>query len=137
MNNVKFLTLIFILITVGIIGGYSVLNSVFPKSPPIRLPESEEVIAVHISENQQNSVELETTKIEPLLTEIGKAVPIRTMSVNDYPTVKPYYLISIQCCNNTYYYFIYTENNQTYIEMPYEGIYKADSRIYSIISIKP
>ena len=134
MNNVKFLTLIFILITVGIIGGYSVLNSVFPKSPPIRLPESEEIISVHISENKQNSVELETTKIEPLLTEISKAVSTRTMSVNDYPTVKPYYLITIQCRNSTYYYFIYTENNQTYIEMPYEGIYKADSRIYSIIT---
>ena len=134
MKNVKFLTVVFILITAGIIGGYSVLNSVFPKAPPIRLPESEEVITVQISENQQNAVELEITEIEPLLKEIGKAIPTRTMSVNDYPAVRPYYKIEAECNDITYYYFVYTEDNQTYIEIPYEGIYKADSKIYSIIT---
>ena len=65
---------------------------------------------------------------------LAKAVPTRKMSVNDYPAVRPYYKIEAVCLDITYYYFVYTEDNQTYIEVPYEGIYRADSQIYSIIT---
>lgn len=134
MKNSKFLLLIFILIAVGIVGGCCVLNSVFPKAQPIRLPKTEEVISVQVSDSQQHSVELKNEETELLKSTLAKAVPTRKMSVNDYPAVRPYYKIEAVCLDITYYYFVYTEDNQTYIEVPYEGIYRADSQIYSIIT---
>ena len=137
MKKRRVLMLALVIITVaGCLGGYCLIDSVFPKAPPIRLPEAKEVISVNIAENEQQSHQLSHTEFELLLNEISTAVPTRKMSVNDYPTTRPYYKISVTCRDITYYYFFYTEDNQSYIEMPYEGIYKTDAEIYNLISKK-
>ena len=130
----KIVLVLFLFFGLAAVGGYCVLDYLFPKAAPIICPDESELISISVGTNSDVFSFLDSTEYSEILSNLSAAEPTRTMSVNDYPTVKPYYLISIQCRNSTYYYFIYTENNQTYIEMPYEGIYKADSRIYSIIT---
>jgi hypothetical protein len=56
------------------------------------------------------------------------------MSVNDVPSVRPYYKIEVLTDERMFNYYIYKENNNVYIELPYEGIYVIDSQIINIIS---
>lgn len=56
------------------------------------------------------------------------------MSVNDFPSVRPYYKIEVLTDEKLFNYYIYKENNNVYIELPYEEIYIIDSQIVNVIS---
>lgn len=109
----------------SIIGGYVVLNNIFPKAPPINYPSAEEITTIQLIQNNDVSVMVESENIEELLQNISNAQPTRKMSVNDYPAAKNCYAIEIDTHEKEYRYFIYQEDSQVYIEIPYQGVYQA------------
>ncbi len=122
------------LLSISIIGGgYAVLDNIFPKATIINCPTEDSITSISLIQNNNVSVTIDATDFEEFLQNIRNAQPTRQMTVNDYPTVKTYYTVVVDTSVREYKYFIYTENSQVYIELPYEGIYKANQQVLDFI----
>ena len=126
--------IIIALLGIAVIGGYAILNNIFPKADPIKFPDTESITAITLIQNDGSSVAIETADFGEILKNITNAQPTRTMSVNDYPTAKTYYTIEVDTAARQYRYFLYAENSQVYIELPYEGIYKSNQQFLDFIA---
>lgn len=125
--------IIIALLGVAVIGGYAILNNIFPKADPIKFPDTESITAITLIQKDGSSVAVKTADFGEILKNITNAQPTRTMSVNDYPTAKTYYTIEVDTAARQYRYFLYAENSQVYIELPYEGIYKANQQFLDFV----
>ena len=126
--------IIIALLGIAVIGGYAILNNIFPKADPIKFPDTESIIAITLLQNDGSFVAVETADFGEILKNITNAQPTRTMSVNDYPTAKTYYTIEVDTAARQYRYFLYAENSQVYIELPYEGIYKSNQQFLDFVA---
>ena len=126
--------IIIALLGIAVIGGYAILNNIFPKADPIKFPDTESIAAITLIQNDGSSVAIETADFGEILKNITNAQPTRTMSVNDCPTAKTYYTIEIDTAARQYRYFLYAEKSQVYIELPYEGIYKSNQQFLDFIA---
>ncbi len=122
------------LLGIAVIGGYVVLDNIFPKAKPINCPTEESITTITLVQNNGSSLVVETTDISEILKNITDAIPTRAMSVNDYPTTKTYYTIEVDTSARQYRYLLYIENSQVYIELPYEGIYKSNQQFLDFIA---
>ncbi len=116
-----------------IICGYAVFDNVFPKAGPIKCPTIENITSITLTQNNDVSVTMETADFEEFLQYLSNSQPTRMVTVNDYPTAKPYYYIEVDASERQYWYFVYAENSQVYIEIPYEGIYKANEQFLDFV----
>ena len=126
--------IIIALLGIAVIGGYAILNNIFPKADPIKFPDTESITAITLIQKDGSSVAVETADFGEILKNITNAQPTRTMSVNDYPTAKTYYTIEADTAARQYRYFLYAENSQVYIELPYEGIYKSNQQFLDFVA---
>ena len=126
--------IIIALLGIAVIGGYAILNNIFPKADPIKFPDTESITAITLIQKDGSSVAVENTDFGEILKNITNAQPTRTMSVNDYPTAKTYYTIEVDTAARQYRYFLYAEKSQVYIELPYEGIYKSNQQFLDFIA---
>ena len=125
--------IIIALLGIAVIGGYAIFNNIFPKADPIKFPDTESITAITLIQKDGSSVAVETADFGEILKNITNAQPTRTMSVNDYPTAKTYYTIEVDTAARQYRYFLYAENSQVYVELPYEGIYKANQQFLDFV----
>ena len=126
--------IIIALLGIAVIGGYAILNNIFPKADPIKFPDTESITAITLIQKGGSSVAVETADFGEILKNITNAQPTRTMSVNDYPTANTYYTIEVDTAARQYRYFLYAENSQVYIELPYEGIYKSNQQFLDFVA---
>ena len=126
--------IIIALLGIAVIGGYAILNNIFPKADPIKFPDTESITAITLIQKDGSSVAVETADFGEILKNITNAQPTRTMSVNDYPTAKTYYTIEVDTDARQYRYFLYAENSQVYVELSYEGIYKSNQQLLDLIA---
>ena len=122
------------LLGIAVISGYTVLDNSFPKADPIKLPDTESITAVTLIKNDGSSVSIETAVFGEILKNFTNAQPTRKMSVNDYPTAKTYYTMEVVTAVRQYRYFLYSENSQVYLELPYEGVYKSSQQFLDFIA---
>ena len=115
------------------VGGYCVVDHIFPKAGPISCPDTESVVSIVLSQKDDTFAPVAIFEYEWILQEIREAEPTRIMSVNDYPAVKDYYVIDIASTARSYRYFVYVDDSQVYVELPYEGIYKVNQQFYGRI----
>ena len=108
-------------------------NEIFPKAQPIRTPEIAEINSIAVAVNNDEAFEIEGVDLEELFEHIQNAEPTRELSVNDYPSGYGFFRIEVQTSGREYRYFVYERGEQVYIEIPYEGIYTADSWIFSFV----
>lgn len=131
-------TLISILV-IGIllIVAYLSYDHLFPYARPLEevLDTTKiQLITISTSENtnQQNTVpEADTIEIISL---INAAKPTRKMTLNETPAVSAYYIMEIQIENRVRKCYVYEENGKTYLDFPYEGVYRINKQINDIIS---
>lgn len=117
-----------------LLGGYYVYSNMFPVARPIHCPSIEAITAINISTDNNKESKILGTDFAKTVTYIGNSRPTRMISVNDTPTVRPYYKIEILTAEKTFNYYVYEKNNNVYIERPYEGIYIIDRQVVNIIS---
>ena len=127
------IVVITVLLAVAIIGGYAILDNIFPKAKTINCPATESIATITLIENNENSLVVDQTDIGEIVKNITDAIPTRAMSVNDYPTAKTYYTIEVDTDTRQYRYLLYAENSQVYVELPYEGIYKSNQQFLDFI----
>lgn len=114
-------------------GGYVLYDSIFPKAEPIRQIEIGELDMLSMYNNANEEIALSDTELQRIINYINSAVPTRIISVNDYPGVRPYYVIEIKTAQRLLRYMIYEENGTAYVELPYEGVYEVDREAVEIL----
>lgn len=80
---------------------------------------------------QQPLYECDESKISSLIKDIEEKSSYSKESVNDNPNGVDY----IQMKIDTKTYYVYERNRKTYIEEPYNGIWKIPSDLYKSIKI--
>lgn len=107
-----------LVILIGVfVSGIYLFNTIFPKAGPISIPQAEDVVSVSISySNSDQTVLLHEEDMEQLLQYLMESAPTRQRAINDYPTERTYYGISVQTDVREYRYFIYekTANQGSY-----------------------
>lgn len=121
-----------LVLIVLIAGLYKAYDNMFPKAEPIRQIKVSKTDSVYIYDNNENKIGMIDSEIEELFTYINAAEPTRIMSVNDYPNVRPYYVVEIKSDDTYFRYMIYEDNGKTYVELPYEGVYTIDEKVIDI-----
>ena len=132
MKN-KIILVITLILVVVTISGYLVVDHFFPFAPPIPYPSIEYITSISISNDDMDSNTTVPDFVRIILS-ISNSKPTRKMSVNDFPSVRPYYRIEVLTDERMFNYYIFEENNKVYIELPYEGIYIVESEILEVIS---
>ena len=107
----------------AVIGGYALFESMFPMAEPLEYPSADEVTAITVEAKEGGAVTLGQEEYENLIEGIRDAEPTREWSVNDYPTEKSYYTLSLSTDGRLYRYFVYRDGGRVYIESAYEGVY--------------
>ncbi len=126
--------LIFIVVLVVFVAGvYLIYDRIFPKAGAIKQLKLSEIENIYVYDNDENEIELNDSEIEVLCIYINTAESTRIMSVNDYPSVRPYYVVEIESVDRYFRYMIYEENGKVYVELPYEGVYGVDEKAIDIL----
>lgn len=114
--------------------GIYLFNTIFPKAAPINLPQIEDIVSVSLSDsNSDQTVPLREEDMEQLLGYLSEGKPTRQNAMDDHPTERTYYGISVQTDIREYRYFIYEKGRQIYIEVPYEGIYETQMELFDLV----
>ena len=126
--------IIVIVILAGLIlGGYLMIDSLFPKADPINVPSASSVVSMTVKKNENRNDgdlrEIANADVDSILSKLSEAEPTRKMSVQDSPDAKTYYEIAVKTNERTHYFYVYFENGDCYVEIPYEGIYTVDKGI--------
>lgn len=135
MKKGKVFGMLALILLIGMFAcGWYMFNEIFPKAQPIRTPKIEEISTISVAVNNDDEFEIEDVDLEELFEHIKNAKLTREQSVNDYPPIgNGFYRIEVQTPEMEYRYFVYERGEQVYIEMPYEGIYTADSWLFSFV----
>ena len=114
------------------LGGYILLDQMFPLAEPIYGPDPERVTAVFLSRRGESPMEVDGA--EEILQSISQAEPTRLWSVNEFPAAEEYYTLVLVTPEREYRYYLYEEDSRVYVESPYEGVYQRDARLLESIA---
>lgn len=116
-----------------IAGVCCIYNRIFPKAPPIVSPNARDIVSVTLNSYKEQSVSMRESDYENMLSYIGEAKSTRIQSVNDCPYAEVFYRIDISTNEEPLRYFIYEDEEQVYIEMPYRGVYKSGEELLNLV----
>ena len=130
----KMASIMIIVIIVFSWGIYVLVDSIFPKAGSIKQIEIGMLDSVKIYDDLNKEIIIEDIDLQKIIPYINDAKATRRMSVNDYPSVRPYYVVEIQTIDRILRYIIYEENGTAYVEIPYEGVYEMKREVIDILS---
>ena len=129
------IVIVVILIIGGGILGYYMYDKMFPMAPDIIIPEDDEIFEIAVSGDDGGKIFLDDQDEDKILLFMRNCQPTREWTVNDYPTVESYYIVTVYTSEdgNGYRYFVYEEGGRVYLELPYHGVYTVDEEILDFI----
>ena len=137
MKKIVILVVALAIIAGLIIGGYLMIDSLFPKADPINVPSASSVVSMTVKKNENRNDgdlrEIANADVDSILSNLSEAEPTRKMSVQDSPDAQTYYEIAVKTNERTHYFYIYFESGTCYVEIPYEGIYTVDNRLVNLL----
>ena len=137
MKKIVILVVALAIIAGLIIGGYLMIDSLFPKADPINVPSASSVVSMTVKKNENRNDgdlrEIANADVDSILSKLSEAEPTRKMSVQDSPDAKTYYEIAVKTNERTHYFYIYFENGTCYVAIPYEGIYTVDNGFVNLL----
>ena len=128
------LIILAVLLALLALGGYILLDRMFPLASPIQCPSEDEITSISVAQEQGAFASITASEIPQLLEYICSGEPTRQWSVQDYPTAENYYTVEIQTSGRMYRYFVYADGSQTYVESPYEGVYKVEPDVLDFLA---
>ena len=138
MKKIIIPIIVIVILAALILGGYLMIDSLFPKADPINVPSASSVVSMTVKKNEdrkdEEPREIADADIDDILSKLSEAEPTRKMSVQDSPDAKTYYEIAVKTDERTYYFYAYEEGGIYYIEIPYEGIYTTDKGFLELLS---
>ena len=137
MKKIVILVVALAIIAGLIIGGYLMIDSLFPKADPINVPSASSVVSMTVKKNENRNDgdlrEIANADVDSILSKLSEAEPTRKMSVQDSPDAQTYYEIAVKTNERTHYFYIYFESGTCYVEIPYEGIYTVDNGLVNLL----
>ena len=137
MKKIVILVVALAIIAGLIIGGYLMIDSLFPKADPINAPSASSVVSMTVKKNENRNDgdlrEIANADVDSILSKLSEAEPTRKMSVQDSPDAQTYYEIAVKTNERTHYFYIYFESGTCYVEIPYEGIYTVDNGLVNLL----
>ena len=137
MKKIVILVVALAIIAGLIIGGYLMIDSLFPKADPINAPSASSVVSMTVKKNENRNDgdlrEIANADVDSILSKLSEAEPTRKMSVQDSPDAQTYYEIAAKTNERTHYFYIYFESGTCYVEIPYEGIYTVDNELVNLL----
>ena len=137
MKKIVILVVALAIIAGLIIGGYLMIDSLFPKADPISAPSASSVVSMTVKKNENRNDgdlrEIANADVDSILSKLSEAEPTRKMSVQDSPDAQTYYEIAVKTNERTHYFYIYFESGTCYVEIPYEGIYTVDNGLVNLL----
>ena len=137
MKKIVILVVALAIIAGLIIGGYLMIDSLFPKADPINVPSASSVVSMTVKKNENRNDgdlrEIANADVDSILSKLSEAGPTRKMSVQDSPDAQTYYEIAVKTNERTHYFYIYFESGTCYVEIPYEGIYTVDNELINLL----
>ena len=137
MKKIVILVVALAIIAGLIIGGYLMIDSLFPKADPINVPSASSVVSMTVKKNENRNDgdlrEVANADVDSILSKLSEAEPTRKMSVQDSPDAQTYYEIAVKTNERTHYFYIYFESGTCYVEIPYEGIYTVDNGLVNLL----
>ena len=137
MKKIVILVVALAIIAGLIIGGYLMIDSLFPKTDPINVPSASSVVSMTVKKNENRNDgdlrEIANADVDSILSKLSEAEPTRKMSVQDSPDAQTYYEIAVKTNERTHYFYIYFESGTCYLEIPYEGIYTVDNGLVNLL----
>ena len=137
MKKIVILVVALAIIAGLIIGGYLMIDSLFPKAEPINVPSASSVVSITVKKNENRNDgdlrEIANADVDSVLSKLSEAEPTRKMSVQDSPDAQTYYEIAVKTNERTHYFYIYFESGTCYLEIPYEGIYTVDNGLVNLL----
>ena len=137
MKKIVILVVALAIIAGLIIGGYLMIDSLFPKADPINAPSASSVVSMTVKKNENRNDgdlrEIANADVDSILSNLSEAEPTRKMSVQDSPDAQTYYEIAAKTNERTHYFYIYFESGTCYVEIPYEGIYTVDNELVNLL----
>ena len=100
------------------------------KAVPITLPQTDEVISIDITVGENTVSHSDKTWISEIIADISSSEPTKKESVQDVPQAESYIKIDFQFETGTSTIFAYEDSGKYYIEQPYQGIYKINSKLF-------
>ena len=119
------------LVLAASLGVYAVYNKLFPFAEPMDAALPKDILFVSVC--QRDGEETVVSDTAALLALMADAEPTRTMSVNDTPTTAVYYTVFLQTHERKCWYFVYEDHGTVYIEIPYEGVYRAEQELLALV----
>lgn len=104
------------------------------KEDSIILPATEDVSAITFYDSSVSAASITPDFIEEFMVLLETMENTDRQSVNDTPSADEYIEISLECEDKTVTIFYYKEYDTSYIEQPYQGIYKPDARLGEMIT---
>lgn len=101
------------------------------KADPIMLPQTDEITSIDITVGENTVSHSDKTWISEIIANISSSEPTKKESVQDVPQAESYIKIDFQFETGTSTLFAYEDSGKYYVEQPYQGIYKIDSKLYS------
>ena len=98
----KIVSIMIIVIIVFSLGIYALIDHIFPKAGSIREIDMSESVNIYDSKNKE--IIMNDTDLQKLVTYINNAESTRIMSINDYPSVRPYYVVEIKSAERIFRY---------------------------------
>jgi hypothetical protein len=133
MKKVIFLILAALFVFTAICA-IAIFNSIFPVAPDIEMSELNDIQRITVSINDYTEADVDIDSIYIIYNALENAKPTRRMSINDYPDVRPFYVVTIYDDDDRQYRFmIYNDHSTIYVEIPYCGIYEIESDIIELI----
>ena len=137
MKKIVILVVALAIIAGLIIGGYLMIDSLFPKADLINVPSASSVVSMTVKKNENRNDgdlrEIANADVDSVLSKLSEAEPTRKMSVQDSPDAQTYYEIAVKTNERTHYFYIYFESGTCYVEIPYEGIYTVDNGLVNLL----
>ena len=137
MKKIVILVVALAIIAGLIIGGYLMIDSLFPKADPINVPSASAVVSMTVKKNENRNDgdlrEIANDDVDSILSKLSEAEPTRKMSVQDSPDANTYYEIAAKTNERTHCFYIYFESGTCYVEIPYEGIYTVDNGLVNLL----
>ena len=137
MKKIIIPVIVIVILAALILGGYLMIDSLFPKADPINVPSASSVVSMTVKKNEdrkdEEPREIANADIDSILSHLSEAEPTRKTSVQDRPDAKTYYEIAVKTNERTHYFYVYFENGDCYVEIPYEGIYTVDKGLCNLL----
>lgn len=100
------------------------------KADPITLPQTDEIKSIDITVGENTVNHSDKTWISEVIADISGSEPTKKESVQDVPRAESYIKIDFRLETGISTLFAYEDSGKYYLEQPYQGIYKIDSRLF-------